>query len=191
VPHFNNIIEYAKRQNAYCNAFKLLEILSARIPKENLIVRRYNKPDFLNGTLMTDFFSVVGVDHTKLTQHKTVANVSPTLWQAEQLYYVLRLTQQPNIRIQAQNYLLNHLPRPFVNLMITHDEASYLRQQFGPLQKIIEQKYVALAKNSKSFDEEFYDWENTIKNSNSKRFLSVEHRREVSDLVSMLGEASI
>ncbi len=126
-PPFRDFSEYLQLQKSYISIYRLLVNLVRIIPIENIIARPFHKKLFRDQKIENDFFDILSVDASSFETIKN-KNISPTLKQAEKIYYALSLTSDPEIRQRAKIEILRD--RESVESTLTKNELNAIHERY-------------------------------------------------------------
>ena len=190
IPTFSNLMEYAAHSSIYVRGHKLISDISLLLGKENTLVRRYSKESFGAGGLEKDFFDLLDIESSKFTIPVQRVNSSPSLRQAEQLFWMLRYTQNPKIRIQARDAIMGYDGEKKEEKRITIDEVEFIHKKFRPVEEAIERDFLDSNQYRASFDNHFEYWKERAGSDQGSRYLNSHEVEEVCTLVDIFRRSS-
>ncbi len=177
-PPFRDFSEYLQLQKSYLSIYKLLTKLMQILPSENIIVRPFHKKFFPSQKIENDFFDILSVDTSffRPINHK---NISPTLKQAEKIYYALSLTSNPDIRQRAKIEILKNRER--IESTLTKSELNAIHERYRDYE--IELQGLFFNEVQQKILRSSYDtWNRKIDHGES-RILSEKEKKVIFDIV--------
>ncbi|QPN67533.1 hypothetical protein [Synechococcus sp. CBW1006] len=154
-PAFRNFVEYLDRQKAYIATYDLLTKLAKVLPNEDVIVRPFNFSQFREKKIDNDFFDILNVDAT-LFQSVEVQNISPTLKQAEKIYYVLSITSNRHVRVRARDLILQI--RDECGPSITKDELDAVYERYRDYEMKIQRAFFNRGNEEQRYGRTYARW---------------------------------
>lgn len=182
IPEFTNLIEYSDLQKAYVSTYNLLEDLTEFLELTDIVVRPFGKQYFRDGKIENDFFDIVGCD-PNILEPITVQNVSPSLKQAEKIYYALNLTKAPLIRRSVANKILESYEDNDNQSTISMDELDAIYDKYHFYEENLLNKFLLNNVKEDVFKDSYSKWKKKIEENDSRRFLDQNEKDEVMDLV--------
>jgi len=181
-PKFSSLSEYTEVQDAYARNHDFLFQARDLLGKQSVVVRPYMRRRFRGGAIEDDFLDVIGCDSTGFVRNPRTLNNSPSLLQADKIYYLLRLTANERVRVSAAQKLQDGLCNDR-RITITAEALDKIYKKYRQYELNIIQGFFGELGGDDVFDKTYSDWLDEISSSNEDPRLSAEEKQEVRDFV--------
>lgn len=181
-PRFLTLSDYVSAQNAYASTHDLLFRLVDSLGIESILVRPYGRRHFPDGAIEYDFLDVLGCKAAGLHSIE-IANESPTLMQAEGIYYALQLTSDPPVRRILLAKVLNDKRLADRACTITRKGLDSIYDAYRQFELDIARKFFNTEETKGLFGKSYEDWASDIERNGAGCRLSTSDRQEVRDLL--------